>query len=90
MNEPIPQNIKYENWRDVMRPNIKPVAPPKIDPYASEIVGRDIMANDPKLIQWAAAKARVNRSDTIPTKMLEDKVNRRELSEIFHGKHQVS
>ena len=89
MNE-LPQNIKYENWRDVMRPNIKPVAPPKVDPYASEIVGRDIMATDPKLIQWAASKARMNRSDTIPTKMLEDKINRRELSEIFHGKHTIT
>lgn len=89
MND-LPQNIKYENWREVMRPAPKPAAPPKVDPYASEIVGKDIMANDPRLVRWAAAKARLNKSDTLPTKMLEDKVNRRELSEIFHGKHTIT
>ena len=77
------------NYKQIRNQPPKPKEPPKIDPYVSEIVGRDIMINDPKLIKWAADKSKQNKSDTIPTNMLEDKINRRELTELFHGKHRV-
>lgn len=86
MNEP----KQWMSAREVIaRTNPKPPTH-KIDPIASEAAGVEIMANDPRLIRWAAEKAKKNQSQTIPTRMIEDKLNRRELAEIFHGKHLIT
>ena len=81
-----PNQREWINARDIRNEPLKPRTPPSIDIKVSEIVGRDIYVNDPQLIRWAASKSKQNRSETEPTNMLDDKVNRRELVELFHGR----
>lgn len=85
-NKPPDWEEGRRNFQNKGMPDI-PKSSPRIDPIVSEIVGKDVLANDPRLIKWAASKAKRNRSETEPTNMLADKVNRRELKEIFGGKH---
>lgn len=85
------EDISREEWlrsstRNRNSMDARPM--PKIDPIVSEIVGKEVSATDPRLIKWALGKSKKNRSETAPTNMLEDRVNRRELRELFHGKQQ--
>ena len=79
------EKYNWVNWRQAMQPKPQPPRGPNIDPIVSEIVGKPILATDPRLARWAAEKASKNKSETEPTRMLEDKINRRELGELFGG-----
>jgi len=77
-----PRKVQWQNWR---QPD--PVKPrgPNLDPIVSELVGKPVLATDPRLAKWAVEKAKKNKSEFQPTRMMEDKLNRRELGEIFGG-----
>jgi len=77
---------QWINWRQLgVKPRPQPTAP-KIDQIVYEATGQKIAVTDPRLIRWAAEKARAKFSETQPIRMMDDKINRRELGEMFGGR----
>ena len=53
------------NAREALRPNLKSKDPPQIDKEVSEIVGRPIAVNDPRLVQEVIKWRQFNTSSWI-------------------------
>lgn len=75
-------NIKPNEWIRPGQITIRPKQAPKIDKDVSEIVGKPIRVNDPRLVKLCAKHA-ANKDPDKPLKLLERKEFREELKKTF-------
>jgi len=84
----MPENLTEQEWREanyrnIIVPKKKSLEPP-IDPLVSKVVGKKVLARDPRLINLVA-KWQNNRKkgDDVPDNYLNDPEKIKELKETF-------
>ena len=87
------QPIKPEDWinaRDIKKVQPKPKEAPKIDKEISDIVGRPVAVNDPKLIKAFAKYQQYRKDDDLgPSRWQEDKTIKADLRKEFNQKKYI-